>query len=346
MSIPDPNLSDEALDEAAASWLFERDEGFDPERAQAFSAWRRSNPRHEAALVRVEEMRALLGELPGVRASLEARIERRETPSMHPSGGGGLFRIPSSWWATGIAAALVLGMVIWWTGSSEGVPDEVYATDMTASRRVALSDGSLVDLNMGSQMGVEFSRGERRVVLSEGEAHFQVAHDAERPFIVMIGDVSVRAVGTAFNVRLAAESIDVLVVEGKVEVSQKSEAYGRGGSEEPALLAAGEQTRLVRGDPTGHPKVEKVAPESIRTQLAWQERMIPFIDLPLRELVAQFNRRNATQLVLGDPELGELKIGGVMALDQIDAFVRLLEQGGDIVAERSEWDEIVLRRVR
>lgn len=340
MNAPDPNPSDEMLDEAATAWLCEREEGFAPGRERAFAAWRRKDPRHEAAVRRVEDMLLLLDDLPNVRASLDARLASEEPAQTK---GGPVVRFPVFAWAAGLAAALVVGWFAWHSRSEPGPDPARYVTDSEAQSRLGLSDGSLVHLNSASEVLVLFNERERRVVLNAGEAHFDVVHDAERPFIVTAGGVSVRAVGTAFNVKLAAESIDVLVVEGKVEVSRQRETT-MVLSERP-LIAAGEQTRVLRAESAAVPRVEKVTTESIRERLAWQGPMIPFVDLPLRDLVTQFNRRNTTQLVLGDMELGDRKIGGMIALDQIEAFVRMLEHGGDIAVERRA-DEIVLHRAR
>src|SRR5439155_16113708 len=95
------------------------------------------------------------------------------------------------------------------------------------------------------------------------------------------------------------------------------------------------------------PAVEKVDPAAMRALLAWQDRISSFVDVPLCNLILQLNRRNPIQIVLEEePELGARKIGGVIALDQPEAFVRLLEQDGDIVSERRGPCEIVLRRAR
>lgn len=341
MNTSDSDPSDEMLDETATTWLCEQEEGVSPERAQAFAAWRAESPRHEAAVRRVKEMLLLLEDLPTVRAPLEARLERGESGQAEKAR---IVRFPILAWAAGLAAALVIGWYAWRTEPSTVSDPARYVTDSEAQRRLGLSDGSLVHINSGSEVVIDFSEHERRVVLNAGEAHFDVAHDETRPFIVTAGGVSVRAVGTAFNVKLAAESIDVLVVEGKVEVSRERDAATR--AAERPLIVAGEQTRVLRDEPATAPKVEKVTTESIQEQLAWQGPMIPFVDLPLRDLVTQFNRRNSTQLVLGDLELGDRKIGGMIALDQIESFVRMLEYGGDIAVERRAKDEIVLRRAR
>jgi transmembrane sensor len=277
---------------------------------------------------------------------LAARVGRFGEMPPAKSARGRAFAFPRAAWLGGLAAAVVLGLGTWGAISLRTPAGEHYATTPAKPRRVALSDGSVVDINASSDVRVQLSTRERRVTLGAGEAHFEVAHDASRPFVVTAGGVTVRAVGTAFTVRLANDAVDVLVVDGKVEVTPLAGTPSPTVTVVPPLVAAGERTRILRETSTARPTIEKVAPESIRALLAWQDPMTSFADVPLREVVARFNRRNATQLTIGDPELGERKIGGMIALDQIDAFVRLLEQDGDVVAERRGSAGIVLRRAR
>jgi transmembrane sensor len=348
MNSPGKDPTDEMLDEAAADWVCEREEGFSPEREQAFAQWRRASPRHEAAVRRVEEMLGLLEELPTVRSSLEARLARPASEAGRPMGAR-ILRFPLLAAAAGVAAAVVFGWVAWTSDNLAPATAPAplrYATDASGQRRIALSDGSLVDLNTGSEVVVSYGDRERRITLSAGEAHFDVAKDPDRPFIVTAGNVSVRAVGTAFNVKHAPESIDVLVVEGTVEVGRDAALPRPFAPSARPRVEAGEQTRVRRDDPVAVPAVEKVDAESMRAQLAWQEQTIPFVDLPLRDLVTQFNRRNATQIVLADAELGARRVGGMISMNHPEAFVRLLEQDGDIVVERPDARIIVLRRAR
>jgi transmembrane sensor len=334
MNTADDFRPDEAFDDAATAWLCERDEGFTPGRAQEFAAWRDQDPRHAAAVARVERALALIAEMPAVRVPLEARFGPVED-SERTARRGRMLLFPRAAWLSA-AAAIALGAVAWWN-VSERSAGERYAAEPAAQRRVALRDGSVVDLNAASDVRVDFSARERRIKLHAGEAHFQVAADTARPFVVTAGDVSVRAVGTAFNVRLVDGSVEVIVLEGKVEVV-------RAGAR--SQLAAGDRTQVSRGAAAPVLKVEPAAPEAIRAALAWQDPMTTFNDVPLREVVARFNQRNATQLVLEDAPLGERKIGGVIALDQVEAFVRLLEQDGDVAARRNDAGVIALRRVR
>ena len=343
MNKPDPFPTDETLDDEAAAWLCERDEGFTAVRKQAFAAWRNGDPRHDEAVARVESALALLAEMPAVRAPLEARVGRI-SGSMSSGGDRRVVRFSFAAGMMTAAAALVMGAAAWWMTSLRASGPERYVAETTL-QRVALSDGTVVDINTRSELRVQFTARERRVTLEAGEAHFQVAPNAARPFVVMAAGVSVRAVGTAFNVRLAAGAVDVLVVEGKVEVARGALPPPESTVPRP-LVAAGERTSVPRIGATPAPKAEKVDPAVIRSALAWQDRLTSFTDVPLREIVTRFNRCNATQLVLEDAELGARKIGGVIALDQVEAFVRLLEQEGDIASDRPATGEIVLRRTR
>jgi transmembrane sensor len=344
MNVPDPISTGGQLDEIAAGWLYERAEGFTPERAEAFAVWCHSDPRHARAIARVEQTWNLLDEMPAVRAALETRIAR-DRDLAEPRAGAAIFRFRRFAWAAGLAAAVVIGFGIWRETSSDRSAEH-YVTDDAAQRSLVLSDGSVMDLNVGSEVSVRFTAAQRRVILLRGEAHFEVAHNAARPFIVTADDVSMRAVGTAFDVRLANKEVNVFVVEGKVEVSRDVAILERPPAMPPPLLQAGEFAHVPRDNRLAAPHIERVDASSMQTMLTWQNPMTSFADVALRDVLVRFNRRNAVQLILQDADLGERKIGGMIALDQVDAFVRLLVQDGDVVAERRPAGEILLRRAR
>ena len=334
----DHSSSDDAIETAAAEWLVERDAGFAPGRASAFAAWCAADPRHEAAVLRTEYALDLIGEMPAIRAPLAARLAE-ETKIVRPA----FFRVPG--WSAGLAAALTLAAVVWWTFPSPAPATQHYATAPTRQQQVALVDGSVINLNVSTDVQVALTPAARRVTLTAGEAHFAVAHDTARPFIVSAGGVSVRAVGTAFSVRLGEHGVEVLVTEGKVEVTRAptDSASTAALSAEHPLLVAGERT-LIAHDGTPAAVVEKVSADALLRAVRWHSQIMTFTDLPLRDAAALFNRRNTQQLILADADLGERKIGGTFAADQVEAFVRLLAQDGDITVERRAATEIVLRR--
>lgn len=341
----DSASSDDAIETAAAEWLCERDEGFGPGRAQAFAAWRAADPRHEAAVAETEQAMELLAEMPAVRVPLEARMAEVAMPVAPVVRWVG-FRPPV--WAAGLAAALVVAAGVWWLAPSRSTEPQRYVTAAARQQQIALNDGSVVNLNVSSEVSVRLTSNERRVTLASGEAHFAVAHDTARPFIVTAAGVSVRAVGTAFSVRMGAAGVEVLVTEGKVEVTRESTLAEAStvapASASPSRLVAGERAVIARESSVASAPIERVSAESLSAAVRWHSQVMTFSDLPLGEAVVLFNRRNDTQLVLADEKLGDQKIGGTFAADQVEAFVRLLEKDGDVVAERRGTREIALRR--
>ena len=130
---------------------------------------------------------------------------------------------------------------------------------------LVLSDGSTVYLNSESALRypVKFQGGTRKVQL-QGEAYFDVAADASRPFVVQSGNMRVRVLGTQFNVSAYPESMEyqTTLVEGKVEVGVR----GMKGSR---ILQPG--TQAVWDKKEGRMFVREVAAEALAQ---WRDGII------------------------------------------------------------------------
>ena len=347
----------ERIEAEASEWWVEKDGGMSAVRARAFQSWCKRDPRHEAAFAKLEETRVVMEEMHLIRCELQPVIA-------FPSGKTNSTRAKDAYpsalrIAVGFAAVVAVAAIGWWQLLRETSNLSHFSTTSGGYERVVLSDGSIVELNSNTEVAVSFAKAERRVLLSNGEAHFIVAHDKSRPFVVSAKHISVKAVGTAFDVRIAPAGVEVLVTEGTVRLGGSS---GRAASTvgptenatqaeigQPALLNANERlliperaapSELVRILPK---LVEKISPEAVRAALAWQERRLIFTDTPLREVVEQFNRRNSLKLVIDDPALAERRIGGNFAADNPEGFVQLFEEGRVFAVERHGDFEIVLR---
>ena len=343
------NSSSAVVEDAAIAWLTERDDGFSPARERAFAHWLRTDPRHAAAIARLEQTLGLLGELPEFRSEINTAFDRAapivafppattEQPTLAPA----RRRWSRTFAWAGLAAALAFGSFVGWR-ALRPPPAIHYTTTVAGYERARLADGSTLELNAASAVRVQFTSAERRVQLESGEAHFAVAHDTARPFIVSAGPIAVRAVGTAFNVRYTAGGdIEVTVTEGKVRVGQSGPASSA--AESAPLVSAGQRIILPHHAPP--PTVEQVDPAALRAALAWQSRLADFAEAPLADVIARFNTRSRIQLFLADETLADRRIGGTFALDEAEAFVRLLERDGEIIGERRGETEIHLRRAR
>jgi len=325
---------DDPIERHAAAMLAERDGGWSAADAARFDAWRAADPRHDAAVRRLEAAQRLLRRLPespeaaGLLAELDASLPPPRSVT----------RLPA-WAGVALAAAACLAFAVW--NLATRAPSAVsFATAPHERRTVDLTDGSTLLLNSGSEVDVEYLADERRINLHHGEVHFSVRTDAHRPFVVAAGPVRVRALGTAFNVRRGAAAIEVVVTEGRVAISRDPAEPA------PLQLAAGESATIGTDPARPLPAAERLEPASLRARLAWQAPMLRFDDTPLADAVVQFNRHSPMQLEIADPELAARPVAGTFAGHNAEAFANLLVAGGDVRIERVSDTRIVLRKAR
>lgn len=347
----------------ALAWVARLDRGLNAAEEAAFERWLAAHPRHAALLREFDGTWTLLDrvrELPAGGFASAAPAPELVMP-MEPR----RTTLPRRGVATlAAAAAVVLGVLGWNAQPSRtpaGTPyTAVAGTQIGELRTLHLPDGSLIRLNTASTVEVGYSTAARAIHLLSGEAHFTVMKDAARPFTVTAGTVTVRAVGTAFNVRVRADAVDVLVTAGHVRLrdetpslpaaAEPAGALAPGSPPLPApfgtgnppdyterALAAGEAISLPR---PGHaaaagatPRSVSMSPVEIERTLAWQERRLEFVAEPLAAMVAEFNRYNRVKLVIADPALAAERFGGNFRADDPAGFVRVLEANFRVVAE-------------
>lgn len=327
----------------AAEWLLEKREGFAPGRAEQFRTWCEADPRHALAVAKTERALALLGELPELKQPISDRFgEEKEEAAPLP-------HRRRLWWLgaglTAAAAALILGAVAWWQKAAAPIAEVNFVSNADHPQQVVLDDGSFVDLNTHTTIRTQMLPHERRISLREGEAYFAVAPDPARPFIVEAAGVKVRAVGTAFNVRIGSERVEVLVLEGKVEITGPG-AEAAGVATEKPQLGIAERAIIPRDAHAPGLVVEQASREEIHEAQGWHSFVTTISSRPLREIVELLNRRSSVRLVIADPELGDINLGGALPIRHPQTFIRLLELEGDVVAEPRGENEIVLRRRR
>jgi transmembrane sensor len=342
--------SEAPIRETAVRWTVRRDRGLSSAESIEYELWLAVDPRHPAAMARAAGAWARLDRLPEVvaQATLAAATRRR------------------SFWrrslALGSLATAAAVVAVWFrVGPHEAPPVDPPGGALTlqaAGPRVAvLADGTTVRLNAGSEIAEQFTGVERRVRLVRGEAHFLVVKDPARPFVVSAGALCVRAVGTAFNVNLQTAQVEVLVTEGRVEVAASLERAGdKAGNDATtaagtslAELEAGERLRVGRGEPgpgRRAPTVERdrVAPAEISRALAWQDDLLRLGGATLAEIAGTFERRTGRRVVLADPALAGLRLGGRFRADDIDGFASLLATTLDIDVERAADGTLLLRK--
>ena len=353
MSAASSPPDDSDLRATAAQWTIRRDRGLSASESIDYELWLAADPRHAAAMQRSAAAWSRLDRIPeSAAAPVFATATRRRS-----------FWRRSLVFAPLATAAAVALVALHLTRPSATTPSASAAlapasasasasaatSPSSAPRQLTLSDGTVVQLNTGGEVLEQFTAAERRVLLARGEAHFAVTKNPARPFVVRAGNVDVRAVGTAFNVHLQSAAVDVLVTEGVVQLKSAAEAtpaYAPVAREPIPLLSPG-QRAVVSLAPVSSATsvvVTTTTPDEISRTLAWQAPLLRLGGQTLAELAVEFERRSGQRVILADPALASLRVGGRFRADDLEGFTHLLATTLDLEIDHAADGTFVLRK--
>ncbi|WP_160000047.1 FecR domain-containing protein [Roseomonas sp. 18066] len=308
---------DDPLLQAAMDWLLKREAApADASLRAELEAWRAADPRHAAALARAERAWRLLGEVPPAHAG------RWEAATVHPRRATGRV-LPTRRRALRAAAVLGLAASLALVLAPEPLLREPlrrlaaeHATGTGELRRVLLADGSAVHLAPRSAIATHFTLTERRVTLLQGEAFFEVARDPARPFLVEAAGAELRVLGTAFDVNLLDDRLELAVQHGQVRLTDPAQAPPL-----TAELGAGERISLSRAGAA--PRRDRLAPAVVA---AWRDGPVFVQDATVAEVVALLGRYHHALFLLRDPELAGRRVTGLYDLRDAGRALRALLQ--------------------
>lgn len=307
-------LPDEDLVEVATTWFVRmRSEPVSDQDRRGFEAWLDRDPTHGVAYAEAEALWGEIGEMPDPRGETGGTPRIANDPVRRDSGR----RRRISGIGRALAASIVLAAALgFWSTDAYDTLRADHVTAVGEVRTIALADGSVVQLNTDTAIGIDFSAGHRRVDLYRGEAFFTVAKDESRPFDVVAGNGVSRAVGTAFDVHDAKGMVTVALEEGLVRVSR---AVAPAPNAAGILLRAGETIRYGRSGEIDAPgKGDPAA-------LAWRQGKLVFADRPLREVVAEIGRYRAGTIVILAPLLADARFTGVVNLRDTDQALAAIQ---------------------
>ena len=338
------NANDEkvraAIAEQAGAWFVANDDGpLNARDSAALAAWLKASPVHVEEFLGVSVIARDLREAgTDPEYSIEAVIARAQADDapehrLWPGAIGPVRDLLSRRWlpvAVTMAALslLSLGLLSVWkarpiapaavTGGTTTLHYETHHGEQLSRR---LADNSVLHLDTDSAVTVRYGKSERLVMLTAGQAAFEVVHEAHRAFRVSAGAAEVVAVGTRFDVRLEHDSTVVTVVEGRVSVGP-SAMSGERGTEPPTevvRLDTGQQLRVTAGQ-------WPATPVNVDAQYAtaWLRHELVFDHEPLERVAAEFNRYAPKPIEIATPALRNLQITGVFATDHTEEFIAFL----------------------
>ncbi|WP_244631160.1 FecR family protein [Aureimonas sp. ME7] len=293
---PDPTMEGSQTDkrfEEALEWFVRlREEDAEPDLRARFETWRLADPRNEEAFARAQAL------WDGFEIARPSFRRRRRGPRLDRRGVltlGGLLALG--------------GPALYWASRPGRFAD--YRTDVAERRSVTLADGSEVELASYSALSVDFTPTQRGLTLHRGQAFFRVAPDADRPFVVEAGAGRVRALGTAFDLKLVAGNTTVSVMEHAVEIAA---------AKHTTTLEAGWQASYGTGGIAPPQRFDAGVAE------AWRRDRIVFEDVPLRRVLAELERYRHGPILLMGANVGEIPVTAVFDTRDTDQALRTIER--------------------
>lgn len=332
-------MDSQAIEAIATRWVVRRhDEAWSDSDEAAFQQWLQASTAHRVSYLRAEAVWNQIGRLQALGAGLPPGVvPERKTwpdtvtgppePNIHdgpraPGQRAPRWRTLSTWARRGRLAAAAMAVLVAGAGAYLALDHwrgTRYSTQIGAMQSVVLADGSKMTLNTNTAVRVLLGESQRRIELEHGEAFFAVAKDPSRPFVVDVANKTVVAVGTEFSVRRESDDVQVVVTEGRVNLTPAaSDARS-----EPTPLAAGAIAHTL----DKRVLVNRQSVSEAEQLLSWRSGFLSFHDTPLAEAVAEFNRYNQRKIVIADTSIAGFLVGGSFRPNNAEAFLWLLERG-------------------
>lgn len=210
-----------------------------------------------------------------------------------------------------MAAAFVL--MVYQPNTTAPVEGVVYAAAPDETQRITLADNTVITLNRGAEVTVYWGKTERRVVLNEGEAAFEVQHNEKEPMSVIVGSDEIRDVGTVFNVLKDKSRLTVTVAEGEV-----------------AVISASNSVQHVQSDfqyEIDHSNNEaSIRPVKPADAMAWQQGHLVYRDATLSDIIRDINRYSDVPVRISDASIEHLTFSGSLKIAPASTMLDTLEK--------------------
>lgn len=292
------------IEQRAALWVQQKHFWvWTAENQTALDGWLAQSPAHRVAYIRLDAALRRSNRLAALNAPRKTFVPE---PRFRP--------FVSKMVAAFALVALIGGAI---TYLDPGPKVSTYSTQIGGRQTIALADGTHIEMNTNTRLRVALSKTERKVWLEKGEAYFQVAHNAKRPFTVFAGDSRVVDLGTKFLLRHEPGRLEVDLLEGQVEIAKQKDPSAR-----TTVLNPGD-TAIVTAAAVS---VKHKTPREIVEKLGWRRGVVTFDRTTLADAVAEFNRYNRHQLIITDPATARITIGGTFDVSNVETFIDIARQ--------------------
>lgn len=190
--------------------------------------------------------------------------------------------------------------------------DRTFSTDIGGRAVIRFGDGTVVEFNTDTAVRYRMTTAERTVWLDRGEAYFHVAHDAVHPFTVIVGNRRVTDLGTEFLVRREGKNLEVVLLKGRAAVSAGTQT---------AMLNPGDEMFATPFTTT----LARKSQQELADETAWRKGLLVFRQTKLVDAIGEVNRYSKAKLVIDDPTVANMTIGGAFETDSLAGFLEAMQ---------------------
>lgn len=232
-----------------------------------------------------------------------------------------IYRIPAA-----VIGLLVVSSAAWWMLG--GQPGQIALRSGNSTLRDTLPDGTVITLNKNSEARYKPAfAGSTREITLEGEAFFEVAQDAQKPFIIHSGDVAVRILGTSLNVKTTKHATEVIVETGRVEVAKETHRVELA-AHEMATVTASEATPVKTSN-------------TDQLYRYYSDHSFVCDNTPLYKLVDALNDAYNVNIHIANPELRNLPLTTTFQAAPLDTVLKIVGESLNIKVAK-QGNKIVL----
>jgi transmembrane sensor len=315
MPPPSPAFSQQTFEQAVTWFVALQEISVDQAQQAKFQRWLQQHESHAAAYAEAEQLWSSFD-----------NIKTADVPGLSTARAAA----PRSIWH-GLASVLLLAAASgWWL--DDHAPTANYATNIGDRQTIVLADGSRIELNAATELSVRLSWFRREVRLDHGQAMFTVAHERLRPFDVHSGALKIHDIGTQFDVRKNQHGVEVVVLNGSVELSADRQQRAK-------RLTAGQRCRM---DQFNH--LQAIEAVDVDKAGTWLNGRLVFDHTPLSEVTAEIERHHPITFQFADASLAKETVSGNFSTADLKPFLRSLESILPIHAKRHAQTIVLSRR--
>ena len=331
------------MDEASL-WISKLDRGLSDQEPDELKAWLKVSPKHVETFMQLAELWDKMESLSKLSELFPHKPQRSLNKKLPV-----LALAASFFFASLISVGMWLNLDgFWGQGAAQIVQfNSQYETKIGEQSTFFLQDKTKLELNTNSVVAVTYTDKQRVLELLQGEMHVTVAHNKQKPLSVYAGSNIIQAVGTAFNVELGSEKVELIVTDGKVLVSEINdlsvaplELINVYLSPESFAVSKGQKAQLKASETIiiGSDEVK------LASDLAWQQGNIIFRGESLFEAMQEVSRYTNFQFEFSNEEIKELQIAGLFKTSDINSLLMSLESNFNVTYEKMSQNRIRLSK--